>query len=84
MTPVGASWLANSAGLPATASFAGKLAPTRDRRTGYFDSQPKDKDFFRHPAIKTGTYLAFYNVLKIPMALSSNGQTNRSRKAVSQ
>jgi hypothetical protein len=34
--------------------------------------------------IKTGTYLAFYNVLKIPMAFSSKGQTNRSRKAVSQ
>ena len=34
--------------------------------------------------IKTGTYLAFYNVLKIPMAFSSKGQTNRFRKAVSQ
>ena len=36
-----------------------------------------------HP-IKTGIYLAFYNVLKIPMARSSKGQTKRSRKAVSQ
>ena len=34
--------------------------------------------------IKTGIYLAYYNLLKIPTALSSKGQANRSRKAVSQ
>ena len=34
--------------------------------------------------IKTGIHLAYYNLLKIPTALSSKGQANRSRKAVSQ
>ncbi len=33
--PVGASLLANHAGLPAIARFASKLAPTQARTTGY-------------------------------------------------
>ena len=44
--------------------------------------QAKHKNYGQ--PIKIGTYLAFYNVLKIPMAFSSKGQTNRFRKAVSQ
>ncbi len=38
--PVGASLLANNAGLPATARFASKLAPTQERTTGYAHSRP--------------------------------------------
>jgi DNA polymerase V len=56
--------------------------PCRDQ-----DPQPHASLDFRQrncTPIKTGTYLAFYNVLKIPMALSSKGQTNRLRKAVNQ
>lgn len=39
---------------------------------------------YGHSAIKTGIYFAYYNLLKIPTALSSKGQASRSRKAVSQ
>ena len=52
----------------------------------HVEKLPPDKqaEIFDFVPIKTGTYLAFYNVLNIPMAFSSKGQTNRFRKAVSQ
>ena len=65
------------------AGIGQRLLSFCDRFGSHFRSRTRTVETSVKP-IKTGTYLAFYNVLKIPMAFSSKGQTNRFRKAVSQ